>query len=202
MEDLVEGHNITQSIEDHDTSIADAQQSNEDFSVLASSNVNYKPLEPSDPASFTYFMRKLWANPKLQMVHTRKVDYSTGKPIVRPRPVDPWANPFVHVSSPVYHHAGQVHRVTVQDRVTAESARLDVMFCNPSACADCNTGESPIDRSIFDETETRLPQVHRDDTVRDLCSHTMFQPNNEAHIKDVTDSARDDYSWHELRYSC
>ena len=185
----------------HDIRRSTINQSSQNPMDLAASNVEHLPLEAANPASFRYFIAQLHADPKLPMVHIKQVDHSTGKPVVRPRNVGTSTYIFVNPSSPAYRLAGQVHRITFHDHVTGESAKVDVMFCNPGACKACNNGEPPISQSILDQTEKRWQLVHSDDVGTMGVFPNVFQPKNEAQVTDATLSAPLKYSWNEKRYN-
>jgi hypothetical protein len=126
---------------------------------------------------------KLHSWPLLPMIHTKKVDSTTGKPIITIRAASfkrkQAEEVFVDSTSPVYNFAGRVYKVQFKDAVTGQSAETDVLLCSEKYCAVCDSTNACLAEVISLLPGTR-PVIHEDDMTVIPRQGPTFAPGRQS----------------------
>jgi hypothetical protein len=129
-------------------------------------------------------IEKLHSWPLLPMVHTKKVDSTTGKPIVTIRAASfkrkQAEEVFVDSTSPVYNFAGRVYKVEFKDAVTGQSAETDVLLCSEKYCATCDSANECLAEAISVLMPKQRPIIHEDDMIVVPRQGPTFAPGRQS----------------------
>jgi hypothetical protein len=129
-------------------------------------------------------IKKLHSWPLLPMVHTKKVDSTTGKPIITIRAASfkrkQAEEVFVDSTSPVYNFAGRVYKVEFRDAVTGQSAEADLLLCSEKYCAICDKNNACLAEAISVLMPKQRPVIHEDDMTVIPRQGPTFAPGRQS----------------------
>jgi hypothetical protein len=145
---------------------------------LLSAEINFKARE-----GLIKLIEKLHSWPELAIVHTKKVDFTTGKPIVVIQAASfkrkQAEEVFVGSASPVYSFAGRVYKMEFRDEVTGQSVEVDTLLCSEKFCATCNSANECLAEAMSLMPRQR-PVIHEGDMVMIPRQGPTFAPGGQA----------------------
>lgn len=131
------------------------------------------------------------SQPRLAMIHTSDVDFSTDQPtyIARKAPSGAAApdnhirfqpKQFISHHDALYKQTGEVRRVLLRDEVTGQAQEVDVMLCDDRICGECK----PNGPRNYDYAYQRheLPLVHHKDVMMLEDKGLVFAPKKQTAV--------------------
>jgi hypothetical protein len=135
--------------------------------------------------------------PKLQMIHTNDVDFTTEPPTYTFRKNTTGSGndfSFVHASNSLYPLTGEVRRVLLTYETTGQGKEIDVMLCHKTLCTQCTPSVTETHDLHFEYAEQRdeLPLVHHKDVTMFEDEKLYFVPMQQGPaLDDVVIEKRD-----------
>ena len=134
-------------------------------------------------------IEKLHSWPELPMVHTKKVDFTTDKPIVVIQAASfehkQAEEIFVGSASPVYSFSGRVYKVEFKDEVTGQSVETDTLLCSEKFCATCNSANECL-AEVMSLMPRQRPVINEGDMVMIPRQGPTFAPGGQVREANAT----------------
>lgn len=154
--------------------------------------------EDSEPDStLDNIVQQINAQPKLQMLHTNDIDFTTEPPTYTFRKNTTGSGNdfrFVRSSNSLYPLSGEVRRVLLMYETTGQGKEIDVMLCHKTLCTQCTPSVAETHDLQFEHAEQRdeLPLVHHKDVAMFEDEKLYFVPmQQDPALDDVVVAKRD-----------
>lgn len=123
---------------------------------------------------------------KLQMIHTKDVDFSTQPPTYTIRKHTSGSGNefrFVRSSNTLYSQTGEVRRVLLTNETTGQGKEVDVMLCDKPLCKECDPQDDMFERNFnYAEQRRQLPLVHHKDVLMLEDKNLYFAPMQQGPV--------------------
>ena len=158
------------------------------------------PQRDAPNGKLNTLVHQINSQPKMPMIHSREVDFSSGIPTcaIRAYPSDEQIAvsfaknlsfdkqiSFVPSNTPLYNQTGEVRRVVLQDQITKQCQEVDLMLCDAKICAECQTDGATF-KPEYDYAHQRckLPLVHHNDVLSLQDGSHYFAPTKQSLVSD------------------
>jgi hypothetical protein len=154
-----------------------------------------KNVEPD--GTLDNIVQQINNQPKLQMIHTNDVDFTTEPPTYTFRKNTTGSGNdfnFVRSSNSLYPLTGEVRRVLLMYKTIDQGKEIDVMLCHKSLCTQCTPSVAETHDLHFEYAEQRneLPLVHHKDVAMFEDEKLYFVPMQQGPaLDDVVIEKRD-----------
>lgn len=144
--------------------------------------------------SFDDHVRVICQSPRLLMLHTTAVDFTSNPPTVT---IDPDAeSPLLHPGATVqtndtFYCAGEVRRILLKEPESDRNQTIDCMLCDTSVCWECNPdAHRPFETTAWIGRQNpydigAMPLIHHKDLMEIFDGSLLFNPASQGPVRTI-----------------
>jgi hypothetical protein len=173
-----------------ETSAVDSVPPNEDRNVPHTADTatglgksDHKENDSKARDALDRLVGKLHSWPELPMVHTEKVEFTSGKPTITIGASSFGRREAEEISvgstSPVYSFASRVYKVDFTDEATGQTAEVDLLLCSVKFCGICYSANACL-AQVIPLLGRQRPVIHEDDIRMVASQGPTFAPGGQS----------------------